>query len=74
MQMGTERVMVCSTLYNDKGFGQRSLYFIRYTGGKPQVIGRLDDCSDDIITNFDIDGERIVVLGLQGNVCMIEFL
>lgn len=67
-------MLVCTTLYNDKGYGDRSLIFFTFDGGQPAFVGRIDNVADEIITNIlKFDENKLVVVGLPGQMRIIEF-
>ena len=66
-------MLVCNTLYNDKGYGDRSLIFFTYDTGQPVFVGRIDNVSDETITNIlNFDENKLVVVGLPGQMRIIE--
>ncbi len=75
MTVGGRDMLVCSTLYNDKGYGDRSLIFFSYDRGGPTFVGRIDDVADELITNIlKYDENKLVVVGLPGQMRVIEFV
>lgn len=74
IDVGTRKLLVCSTLYNDKGYGDRSLLFFSYEGGVPSLVGRIDDVADDLITNIlRYEDNKVVVLSLPAHMRIVEF-
>ena len=68
-------LLLCTTLFNDKGYGDRSLLYFSFDDGKPLLFGRIDNVADDLITNIlKYDENKLVVIGLPGQVRIIEFL
>ena len=73
--IGNKDMLVCTTLYNDKGYGDRSLIFFSYDDGKPEYTGRIDNVADELITNIiKYDENKLVVTGLPAHSRVIEFV
>lgn len=66
---------MCSTLYNDKGYGDRSLIFFSHDEGIPVYMGRIDNVADDLITNISkLGANKLIVIGLPSHMRVIEFV
>lgn len=72
--VGGRHLIACSTLYNDKGYGDRSLLFFSFEDDEPAYVGRIDDVADDCITNLlRFENNKLAVLSLTANLRVVEF-
>lgn len=73
IMLASESIIVASTLYHDKGNGDRSLLFFSTAKGNPTLVGRIDDCSEELITNFYVFENKIAVVGVNSTFRLIEY-
>lgn len=67
-------MIVASSMFNDKGYGDRSLLFFKVGKGPSlELVGTIKEASDDVITDILVFEGKIAVLGMQANLRLIEF-
>ena len=63
-------MLACSVVYNDKGYGDRCLLLVDCS---TQLIYKIDDAIDELVTNLDFHHDAAHVFGLHGAIRRIDF-